>query len=142
MADGELSRQLASSQILDCNFDKDFCSWTQDTTDQKDWARQANGTATQGTGPSQDHTSGHGYYAYLETSTGFRGSSAQLISPKITVGTGKACLTFWYHMYGPHVADLNVYGPTNKIIWNRNGNQNNIWKQASVDVSAGSSFSM
>jgi hypothetical protein len=45
-----------------CNFDSNFCSWTQDKTDNFDWTRQRQGTRSGNTGPSRDHTSGQLLY--------------------------------------------------------------------------------
>lgn len=42
-----------------CNFDRNYCSWTQDTTDDFNWPRQK-GVASSGDLPG-DHTSGSEY---------------------------------------------------------------------------------
>jgi len=43
--------------IATCDFEADFCGWTQDhTNDQFDWQRGRNGTGTANTGPPYDHT--------------------------------------------------------------------------------------
>ena len=49
-----------SSSVWDCNFEQGLCSYTQLTDDQFDWTRAHGKTATQGTGPSFDHTQGTG----------------------------------------------------------------------------------
>ena len=41
-----------------CNFEKDLCSWTQDTDDIFDWTRDSGGTSSWLTGPGRDHTTG------------------------------------------------------------------------------------
>lgn len=41
-----------------CDFEKDFCGFTQDKTDKFDWGRNKGKTATPGTGPLVDHTLG------------------------------------------------------------------------------------
>ena len=46
---------------------------------------------------------------YIETSAPRRpGDKAQLQSAQI-MDTSTRCLSFWYHMYGPHINALNVY---------------------------------
>ena len=41
-----------------CDFEKDFCIFTQDSSDDLDWIRYKGFTPTPGTGPSVDHTLG------------------------------------------------------------------------------------
>uniref|UniRef100_A0A2C9KBP7 MAM domain-containing protein n=1 Tax=Biomphalaria glabrata TaxID=6526 RepID=A0A2C9KBP7_BIOGL len=123
-----------------CNFDTDLCGWQQDQTDQKDWIRLSGSTPSASTGPSQDHTSGHGFYMYLETSVGHYNDTARLISPQITDNSPQ-CFTFWYHMYGTSVNSLDVqlWGTDNRFTqaWQTNGTQGNVWKQASINIGGG-----
>lgn len=45
--------------LTSCNFESpSICGWTQDKNDQFDWTRDNGGTASSGTGPTIDHTSG------------------------------------------------------------------------------------
>lgn len=45
----------------DCEFESDFCAWTnENTADQLDWTRHIGPTASIGTGPIGDKTSGQG----------------------------------------------------------------------------------
>ena len=39
-----------------CNFEKDFCTWTQGIGEDFDWTRRKGSTTTGGTGPTTDHT--------------------------------------------------------------------------------------
>lgn len=69
-------------------------------------------TASFGTGPRYDHTLGNssGSYVYAEASFPAQpNDTAQLISGEMPAipAPGK-CLSFWYHMYGPHVGSLRV----------------------------------
>ena len=41
---------------LDCDFERGFCSWVQDSSDKFNWTRQRGATASRNTGPSADHT--------------------------------------------------------------------------------------
>lgn len=41
---------------FDCNFEVDFCLWTQDSTDSFNWTRQQGRTSSTNTGPTTDHT--------------------------------------------------------------------------------------
>lgn len=52
--------------------------------DQFDWTKQNKPTGTGSTGPDGDHTSGSGYYMFIETSSPRRNNDkAQLQSPKV-----------------------------------------------------------
>lgn len=46
---------------------------------------------------------------------------------------GSACLSFYYHMYGGHVGQLNVY-LGNKKIFSKSGDQGHAWKKAEVSI--------
>jgi len=52
--------------------------------DQFDWKRQNRPTSTGSTGPASDHTSGKGYYLFIEASAPRRnGQKARIQSPTI-----------------------------------------------------------
>merc|ERR1711879_218958 len=53
---------------MDCDFDTDSCSWTEDSTSLTAWTRVQGQTPSYGTGPETDH-SGTGHYMYVEAST-------------------------------------------------------------------------
>ena len=107
--------------VADCDFeDTDYplCGWTNvissDTYDydQFNWDIDANGTYTNGTGPSVDHTFGTatGHYLYIEASKGQATWEAHLTSPIFNPSElGTNCrFGFWYHMYGADVDTLAV----------------------------------
>ncbi|XP_020612542.1 MAM domain-containing protein 2-like [Orbicella faveolata] len=91
-----------------CNFDTSMCGFAQDSNDKFDWTRRKGSTPSRATGPSVDHTTGNGYYMYIETSSPRQqGDNAKLISPMLQF-SGSMCLKFYYHMYGADIATLNV----------------------------------
>ena len=97
----------------DCNFDVEFCkTWsTNSTRKQFTWLRHQGKTASVGTGPKNDHTtqSDQGYYVYIEASSpAAENDTALLLNSNIPTNNG-FCMSFWYHMLGPHVGTLNVY---------------------------------
>lgn len=49
---------MTGDDPLDCDFEKDLCSWTQGMGDDFDLARYQGNTLTAMTGPSSDHTIG------------------------------------------------------------------------------------
>lgn len=126
---------------LACDFQNDFCDWTQSTNDNFDWVRAKGGTSTNGTGPRYDHTfaSNTGYYAYIETSSPRKsGDRAILVSPKYTT-TSPQCFTFWYHMFGPSIGRLVVhqrdYGASFvKELWIHSGDHGDKWRLGRATV--------
>ncbi|XP_065572003.1 MAM and LDL-receptor class A domain-containing protein 1-like isoform X2 [Artemia franciscana] len=139
---------LDESAPTSCDFETDFCSWTQDTGHKIDWERQQFSTPSGhiGTGPSFDHTYGEGhagYYAYLEAS-GARSlnDSARLFSPLYKAELSKdSCFIFWYHMYGASMGTLNILlKPENKqffeskLLFTQSGNLGNQWIQGIVPL--------
>ena len=49
---------LSAAGAFSCTFENDECGWTEDQTDDFDWTRASGQTASFGTGPSFDHTTG------------------------------------------------------------------------------------
>ena len=82
-----------------------------------------------------------GHYIYVETSGIRAGEKAKLLSQTFPATKGR-CLTFWYHMYGEGMGELNVYikpvtGSLNKV-WSLSGNQGDEWKMARVTLTSNS----
>lgn len=127
-----------AAPLLSCNFERDLCNWQQDKTENLDWTRDSGGTASSGTGPSFDHTTGgkSGYYIYTEASVN-NNKTARLLSPPLQVST-IVCVNFWYHMYGANVNRINLRlkhgGALGQPLWTKIGNQGNRWFNAKVDV--------
>ncbi|CAF0808194.1 unnamed protein product, partial [Brachionus calyciflorus] len=131
---------------LRCDFDLDFCGWTNDVANSKfNWTRNKGTTSSDQTGPSTDHTSGKGYYVYIETSLPQKkGDNAILSSPLLlpTPPYGN-CLSFWYHQFGSDVGELNVWinsTTNNEVLWTRKGSQSNIWRRAQVTLKSQINF--
>ncbi|XP_014680989.1 PREDICTED: MAM and LDL-receptor class A domain-containing protein 1-like [Priapulus caudatus] len=118
---------------INCTFDDGWCGWYRDRTySQFDWIRTSGVTGSVNTGPTTDHTTGSGYYVYIETSTPQKaGDISWLITTlQDSIPTAGACLRFWYHMFGENVDTLNVYynhKDTNVLIWSLTGNKGNQW---------------
>ena len=81
--------------------------WSRSATTGYFWTSGINGTASNNTGPSADHTSGSGKFAYTE---GFgTNASTVLTSPSIDISSlTVAELRFWYHMFGNNISKLEV----------------------------------
>ncbi|XP_050164389.1 IgGFc-binding protein-like [Myiozetetes cayanensis] len=120
-----------------CTFDKDFCGWVQADYSSIDWIRNKGPTPTPNTGPSSDHTTGDGYYIYLQgTDDALAGFVAVLVSP-VCSWEGTHCFRFWYHMYGNAEMALRVYVANDReqqVVWNQEGNHGDMWHLGEVTV--------
>ena len=65
-AELNLRRRLTADSLLTCDFDTSTCGFNYMTD--YDWTPLSGGTPSSSTGPSSDHTSGSGYYMYIEAS--------------------------------------------------------------------------
>jgi hypothetical protein len=87
-----------SRHVLDCDFETDFCSWETKGFADFEWTRTSSKTPSLDTGPLGDHTTGSGYYVYIEASIPQKpGDRAWLVSPLIPQASA-SCLVFYYHM--------------------------------------------
>lgn len=96
--------------VWQCNFDTGniaTCNMVQSSSDNFDWRPYNQSTPSANTGPTSDHTTGSGYFMYIEASDRNVGDYADLDSPSFNSGT--YCLKFWYHMYGQHIGKLEVH---------------------------------
>ena len=88
--------------LLTCDFDSSTCGF--DYTTDYDWTRLSGGTPSWGTGPSSDHTSGSGYYMYIEADGNYNTGPFTLLSPTFAECVGE--VSFYYHMYNFYVLRL------------------------------------
>ncbi|XP_078360440.1 MAM and LDL-receptor class A domain-containing protein 1-like [Oculina patagonica] len=124
-----------------CDFDKDDCGFKQGQNDKFDWTRKRGATFTLGTGPTGDHTSGKGYYMYIETSKPRQpGNNAKLNTPNLQF-SGKMCLKFYYHMYGGSTGTLKVM-INGKNVFTASGNKGNKWLKAAVNVNLSGNYAV
>ncbi len=120
-------------------FESGLGEWTQDTGDDIDWTRDANGTSSYNTGPS--NASEGTYYMYTEASgANYPSKIAHLISPCFNLSSiNNPLLTFKYHMYGSYMGTLQVQVSTDggsswSNLWTKAGNQGNSWQSASISL--------
>ncbi|NWT05557.1 MAMC2 protein, partial [Mionectes macconnelli] len=133
--------QAADSILLspgECTFEKDECVFTQKKRGRGSWHRRRGPTPTSYTGPKGDHTTGVGYYMYIEASDMVYGQRAYLVSRLLRGISGKQCLTFFYHMYGAGTGLLSVYlkkeGDDEEIpLWRRTGEQSISWLRGLIE---------
>lgn len=138
----------------ECDFETDFCGWTQSPDSTVDWVRKQ---GISDNGPIHDHThySNTSYYLFFESQYGVdliiiiingQVDTSILKSPQIN-GNNKQCLEFWYYMYGPRAGALSIH--TNSIdaqnvetisakpLWTRSKNQGDHWQHAQVQYDGG-----
>ena len=87
-----------------------------------------------------------GYYVYIETSSPRRkGDKAWLVSQTYPAAPNGKCLNFYYHMYGLDINLLHVIvkpigAPFGISVWNKTGNQGNVWRHGQATVQATGRF--
>ncbi|ASF00520.1 hypothetical protein [uncultured virus] len=122
-----------------------FITLQEDPNDNGDWMLKQGPTSSANTGPSGDHTTGNGMYYYVESSyPGYPNQVFTTYTPMFDVSaTPGKVLSFWYHMYGTAMGDLeiaiisgSVYTPIDTI----SGNQGNQWYFAYYPITAVDSF--
>ncbi|XP_063956551.1 MAM and LDL-receptor class A domain-containing protein 1-like [Lytechinus pictus] len=125
----------------DCDFEADFCTWTNDVTvDDFDWIRKQG--ATNGDGPPSDHTIGTsaGYYVYLDPTNQIPGKTARMVSSLFNALTGtRRCVTFWYYLAGVDAGALTVAQersgfPDDVTAWRLDSTQGALWNYGQVPV--------
>ncbi|XP_051806645.1 MAM domain-containing protein 2a [Acanthochromis polyacanthus] len=132
-------QMTAATLPFQCNFESGVCGYIQDKKgDQADWLRVQGHTPTSYTGPRGDHTTGVGYFMYIEASLMRPGDRAQLLTSDLRGSSTLQCLVFFYHMYGSGTGILSVYlrhGSKEKdtLLWRRRGEQSVSWMRAMVD---------
>ncbi|MGH0160932.1 UNVERIFIED_CONTAM: hypothetical protein FKN15_044115 [Acipenser sinensis] len=112
---------------VSCNFEAGLCGWYQDQTDELEWIHDI--------GPGFDHTTGSGHFVFVDVSSpDLRGRSARLLSYPQRSSVETMCLSFWYHLFGPHTGTLSLKlrlggGDEETVLWTRSGTQGNEWQR-------------
>ncbi|WP_109299525.1 M20/M25/M40 family metallo-hydrolase [Aquimarina sp. AU474] len=125
------------------SFEGNLGAWAQATNDDVNWTIDANGTPSNGTGPSS--ASDGSSYIYVEASgngTGYPNKRAILTSPCFDLsGVSTPSLAFKYHMEGSAIGTLSVEasldnGSTWTSIFTKSGAQGSNWNTANIDLSS------
>ena len=136
------STGLCGTSGIELPYDESFeagITWEQDFNDDFNWTRDANGTPSRRTGPSD---ASHGnYYLYTEAS-GHNNDIAIINSPCFDLrNSTNPFFKFDYHMYGSTMGTLALElsddgGTTWTSVWSRSGQQGNQWRVAEINLSA------
>jgi hypothetical protein len=123
-------------------FENTLGAWTQSSADDLNWTVDANGTPSNGTGPSSAVQGS--FYIFVEASgnnTGYPTKQAILNSPCFDLsGQSSATFTFNYHQFGSanmgtialEASDDN--GASWTSVWNSSGNLGDAWQSANVNL--------
>jgi len=117
----------------------------QEINDDGDWVTWQGPTYSYNTGPSGDHTTGSGIYYYVESSyPNYPNQTFTTYTPTFDVSaTPGKVLSFWYHMYGTAMGDLEIgvldsNGYT--VLDNKSGNYGDQWFFAYYPIASTDSF--
>ena len=101
--------QVVSTFPWENNFES-LIPLDQDPNDDGDWILRQGGTPSFNTGPTGDHTTGNGTYFYVESSyPNYPGKQFISYTPTFDVSaTYGRVLSFWYHMFGPAMGELEI----------------------------------
>jgi hypothetical protein len=86
-----------------------------------------------------------GYYIYIETSEPTKNGDKAIIEAGPFKADQNFCFAFYYHMFGEHVGELNVYrtwaNRTNiQLLWTRNTSGIDNWNKSSLDIRSEEKF--
>ncbi|XP_076347182.1 MAM and LDL-receptor class A domain-containing protein 1-like [Tachypleus tridentatus] len=132
-----------------CNFDDEtfnngLCWWEHDKDSNFQWKRHSSITSSNFTGPTTDHTTGSGYYMYIDQKGRKQNDVARLISPLMSENNPDGeCFSFWYHMYGRHIGYLYIeilFKGKTSIVWKRAHSQGNKWLHGEVFIQMSSDY--
>ena len=117
----------------------------QEPNDDGDWWLMQGPTGSFNTGPQGDHTVGNGIYYYVESSSpNFPNKVFVTYTPTFDVSqTPGKVISFWYHMYGAAMGDLEIGYIDNNgytVLDVISGNQGDLWKFAYYPIPAVDSF--
>lgn len=125
-------------------FENTLGAWTQSSDDNIDWAVDANGTPSSGTGPSSAVQGS--FYIYVEASgnnVGYPNKSAIINSPCFDLSSASnANFSFNYHQFGSNnmgnisLQASNDNGASWLTIWSSSGNLGNSWQSQTVSLLA------
>ncbi|XP_013395918.1 MAM and LDL-receptor class A domain-containing protein 1 [Lingula anatina] len=142
------AHELSQASPYQCTFDDGTCQFVQDghSDDNFDWYLNTQDTDKSNTGPSQDHTSGIGYYYYVNTELNDEdGHTARLLSPNFHSSCGGATLGFWYNADGNDLAGLNVklkkVGSSENLLWRHDGtDEDDVWREVTLEIDSDTNF--
>ena len=108
MDDITLTNDYCPSNLVNfCDFEKDLCSFIDDTSTIFKWKR-LRGRKSSESGPGVDHTtdSNSGYYLMLDSLPG--NMKARIVSLPVPFLQSRYCLSWFYHMKGTFIIKIKL----------------------------------
>ncbi|XP_062929964.1 apical endosomal glycoprotein-like [Mobula hypostoma] len=125
---------------ISCNFETGLCEWQNGADDQ--WQLgSGNCSNSSKPGPMYDHTiSCGGQYLFVSRAKPDGSKDlARLFTVRQTATACDLCFSFWYHMYGPRIGNLNLKvqqeGQREVLLWTRGATQGNKWRHGFHTIS-------
>ncbi|KAK1172074.1 MAM and LDL-receptor class A domain-containing protein 2-like isoform X2 [Acipenser oxyrinchus oxyrinchus] len=123
-----------------CTFEHGQCGWNDQSSGRYVWQRQKAGHMAEPglDGPNTDHTTGTGYYMYVEFGTGQFLDEALLISPHLPTSSPYCQIHFHFHMYGLEVGTLHMVveksSGSQTVVWSHWNSTGNHWNAEYANV--------
>ncbi|XP_021366872.1 MAM and LDL-receptor class A domain-containing protein 1-like [Mizuhopecten yessoensis] len=136
----ELTPGLCLTENYSCTFENAECFLRDSPNDNYNWTLQTGGTPSSNTGPSSAHT-GSNYIFYEVSSPVAPGETAKLETYNAIPAMDR-CLSFWYHMNGDSVGNLQISTTSSGVLWTKSGDQGDMWVRATVNLPADPSFQL
>lgn len=130
-----------SQKWYDTSFEDGWGMWKQSTADGSlNWIRYAGSTPTANTGPTGDHTTHYGYYAYVESGVQEHYKNVILLSSELPANFGQKCLSFYYSMNGKNMGSLTLTlllkSGNTMWLWQKKDHQGTDWKAGVTNLPA------
>ena len=127
----------ALSEDYECTFDQGTCNFF--SSSDNPWIRYSGPSPSSSSGPSSDHTTGAGYYMFVNSSFPNIPSKGPFELETTSDNLHASSVFFWYNMYGQSMGSLALQAYSNASgwveQWNRTGNQGEDWQMAAINFS-------
>jgi len=134
----------AYDEAFVCNFDHGICNLTNSVG--YSWTRRSGSTPSSPTGPSSDHTSGDGYYMYVEASSPNFPLKGPFELEASLGGVEATSITFWYSLFGETMGTLalQTFSTTSGWVeqWSKSGDQGEDWQMATLGIDTADTFKL
>ncbi|MPC07725.1 MAM and LDL-receptor class A domain-containing protein 1 [Portunus trituberculatus] len=134
---------LCESYNERCNFENDFCGWTQEN-ETMEWIRRTGESLSEDVGPDFDHTLGNekGYYMYLKSGQDVKFKTGRIASPDFYPVIIDCAFRFWYVMKADQGSKLIIYAEETsehtdrkkEIIYETEGSEVYGWAKVTIPV--------